>query len=233
VSSSSAPTRRQAQYYPAFLDLADRKVVVVGAGPIAAGKVRGLLPCAPDPLLVVAPEACHFIVEQAEAGSLEWQARPFDEADLEDAHLVIAATADRAVNASVAAAARQRGLPVLAVDDPTNCDFIAPAVVRRGDVVVAVSTNGRSPALARRTRDRLEESLPPYWGSLLDAAAAARQRLRGHRASATPERWQAALNGDVEQLAAAGATEQATEELVRRLLPERTDGPTILAKERA
>jgi siroheme synthase-like protein len=189
--------------------------------------VRGLLPCEPDPLLVVAPEASPFIREQAAAGRLQWQARPFDEADLEDAHLVIAATADRAVNAHVAAAARQRGLPAMAVDDPTNCDFIAPAVVRRGDVVVAVSTNGRSPAVARRTRDRLEQSLPPYWGSLLDAAAEARERLRGRCASVTPERWQAALNSDVERLAAAGATQQAVEVLVRQLLQE--DGATSVA----
>jgi uroporphyrin-III C-methyltransferase/precorrin-2 dehydrogenase/sirohydrochlorin ferrochelatase len=120
----------------------------------------------------------------------------------------------------VAAEARRRGVPVLAVDDVPNCDFIAPALVRRGDVTVAVSTSGRSPAMARRTRERLQQALPPYWADLLDVAAAARETLGETRALIDPDRWQAALEGEVERLVADGQLATATELLVKKL--ERT-----------
>src|SRR5919197_4987032 len=118
------------QYYPAFLDLRRRRVVVVGGGEVATGKVRGLLPCGPEPLVVIAPEASTFIRGQAAAGRLEWHARPYQDGDLAGAYVAFAATDDRALNATVARDARQRGVPVLAVDDVPNCDFIAPAIVK-------------------------------------------------------------------------------------------------------
>jgi uroporphyrin-III C-methyltransferase len=105
----------------------------------------------------------------------------------------------------------------LAVDDVPNCDFIAPALVRRGDVTVAISTGGRSPAMARRTRERLEHALPPFWGDLLDVAATARERLGATRALIEPDDWQTALDGEVEQLAEDGALAEATDVLLRRL----------------
>src|SRR2546430_6002475 len=158
---------RGAQYFAAFLDLLNKKVVVVGGGKIATSKVRALLPCRPQPLLVVAPRASGFIRRAAEAGQLQWLARDYAHGDLTGAALAFGATDDRDLNARVADEARQLGIPVLAVDDVPNCDFIAPALVRRGDVTVAISTSGRSPAMARRTRERLEHELPRYWGDLL------------------------------------------------------------------
>src|SRR5437764_403124 len=154
---------RGAQYFAAFLDLLNKKVVVVGGGKIATSKVRALLPCRPQPLLVVAPRASAFIRRAAEAGQLQWLARDYAHGDLTGAALAFGATDDRDLNARVADEARQLGIPVLAVDDVPNCDFIAPALVRRGDVTVAISTSGRSPAMARRTRQRLERALPSYW----------------------------------------------------------------------
>src|SRR5205085_6480864 len=126
-------------------------------------------------------------------------------------------TDDRALNARVAADARRLGVAVLAVDDVPNCDFIAPALVRRGEVTIAISTAGRSPAMARRTRERLEQTLPAYWGDLLEVAAAARERLAPTRALVEPDRWQTALDGEVEHLAASGALAEATDRLVRDL----------------
>src|SRR5262245_4848417 len=159
-------------YFPAFIDLAHHKVVVVGAGTVATTKVRALLPCRPEPLLVVAPTASTFIAQAAERQELVWRKHEYAPGDLEGATLVFGATDDRALNARVAADARALGIPVLAVDDVPNCDFIAPALVRRGDVVVAISTGGRSPAMARRTREVLDAALPGYWGDLLGVAAA-------------------------------------------------------------
>ena len=211
------PADRGVPYFAAFLDLLNKKVVVVGGGRVATTKVRALLPCGPSPLRVIAPHASAFIQTAARNGELVWLQRDYAHEDLEGAALAFGATDDRAQNATVAADARRLGVPVLAVDDVPNCDFIAPALVRRGDITIAISTGGRSPAMARRTRERLELALPPSWADLLEVAASARDRLGSTRALIDPERWQSALDGDVERLAEGGKLAQATEQLLRRL----------------
>src|SRR5438094_1824414 len=211
---------RSVPYFAAFLDLVRRKVVVVGGGNVATTKVRALLPCQPAPLVVVAPEVSAFIRRAADAGQLDWCQRDYAAHDLHGATLAFAATDDRVFNSRVAADARRLGVAVLAVDDVPNCDFIAPALVRRGDVTVAISTGGRSPAMARRTRELLERALPGSWGDVLEVAAAARARLGATRQLIDADRWQTALDGEVERLAQAGALEEATDLLVTKL--ERT-----------
>jgi uroporphyrin-III C-methyltransferase/precorrin-2 dehydrogenase/sirohydrochlorin ferrochelatase len=208
---------RGVPYFPAFLDLLHKKVVVVGGGRVASTKVRSLLPCQPDPLVVVAPHATPAIQRGAADGRLLWHPREYAASDLDGAALAFGATDDRQLNARVAADARRQGIPVLAVDDVPNCDFIAPSIVRRGDVTVAISTAGRSPAMARRTREILDVALPPYWGTLLDVAAAARERLGGTRSVIDPNRWQSALGGEVEYLTSIGALQEATNLLVKKL----------------
>ena|SRR5436305_2687882 len=214
---------RSVPYYPAFLDLLDKRVVVVGGGEIATGKVRGLLACRPSPLVVIAPEVSAEIGERAAAGQLTWLPRAYRDGDLAGADLAFGASDDRCVNAQVAAEARRRGVPVLAVDDVDNCDFIAPALVRRGDVVIAVSTGGRSPAMARRAREQLDRLVPAHWGALLDVAATARERLGGQRVP--PEVWQRALDIDLEELVIAGETEAAVACLLARLVAPGPLGP--------
>jgi uroporphyrin-III C-methyltransferase/precorrin-2 dehydrogenase/sirohydrochlorin ferrochelatase len=211
---------RGVPYFATFLDLLHKRVVVVGGGKVATTKVRALLPCRPAPLIVVAPRASAFIRRAAAAGDLEWRPRAYAADDLAQAALAFGATDDRALNARVAGDARALGVPVLAVDDVPNCDFIAPALVRRGDVTVAISTGGRSPAMARRTRERLERALPAFWGDLLEVAAAARDRLGETKSLIEPDRWQTALDGEVERLTAAGALAAATDSLLSNL--ERT-----------
>ena len=213
----TSPADRRVPYFAAFIDLVRKKVVVVGGGKVATTKVRALLPCQPAPLLVVAPDASAFIRAAAAAGQLEWRQRAYDPEDLCAAALAFAATDDRALNARVANDARRLGVAVLAVDDVPNCDFIAPALVRRGDVTVAISTGGRSPAMARKTRERLDRALPGAWADLLEVAAAAREQLGATRPLIDPEHWQTALDGEVERLTEAGALEAATALLVRRL----------------
>jgi uroporphyrin-III C-methyltransferase/precorrin-2 dehydrogenase/sirohydrochlorin ferrochelatase len=216
----TAPADRGVPYFAAFLDLLGKRVVVVGGGKVASTKVRALLACRAAPLIVVAPTATAFIRRAAEAGQMAWLQREYQAGDLHGAVLAFGATDDRGLNARVATDARQLGVPVLAVDDVPNCDFIAPALVRRGDVSIAISTGGRSPAMARRTRERLDSSLPAYWGNLLDVAATASERLGGTRSVIEPDRWQTALDGDVERLTEAGSLDEATDLLVRKL--ERT-----------
>jgi precorrin-2 dehydrogenase/sirohydrochlorin ferrochelatase len=200
---------RGVPYYPTFLDLTHKRVVVVGAGVIGSEKVHGLLPCRPDPLVVIAPHASDEVQHAAAAQQLVWLPRPYQEGDLTGAAVVFAATNDRTLNATVASEARRRHIPVLAVDDIPNCDLIAPAIVRRGDVVVAISTGGQSPAFARWLRERLDRAIPAHWGTMLTVAARARLALRAARRTASPDTWQVALGPDVEALAAQGEVNQA------------------------
>lgn len=209
---------REYPYYPAFLDLRHKRVVVIGGGVIGTEKVQGLLPCGAEPLVVVAPTASPLIQQAAAAGSVQWVQRAYSDGDLAGAAVAFAATNDRALNATVAGEARWRNIPVLAVDDVPNCDFIAPAIVRRGDVIVAISTGGRSPAFARWLRERLDAAIPSHWGYFLTVAAEARQRLRTLGQSATPDRWQEALDAEAEQLAATGQHQQAVERVLAHLI---------------
>ncbi len=211
---------RHYEYYPAFLDIVRKRVVVVGGGTIATQKVRGLLPCGAEPIIVIAPKVSALIREQVETGRVQWEEREYREGDLEDADLCFAATNDRPLNAEVAREARRRGIPVLAVDDIPYCDFIAPAVVKRGRLTVAVSTSGRSPALASHTRRKLERVVTPQWGDLLEVAAAVRDRLGPHKVHVSPEAWQHALDREVKRLVWSGNVEGAKELLWDRLAPE-------------
>ncbi|MBV8716065.1 MAG: uroporphyrinogen-III C-methyltransferase [Chloroflexi bacterium] len=210
------PAQRGVAYFAAFLDLLGKKVVVVGGGRVASSKVRALLPCQPAPLVVVAPKATQAIRRAANDGQLNWLQREYAAGDLAGASLAFGASDDRDLNARVAADARALGIPVLAVDDVPNCDFIAPALVRRGDLTIAISTSGRSPAMARRAREHLERALPPFWGDLLDVAAAARERLGATRSVVEPDAWQTGL-GEVEDLVRRGEVREATEVLARKL----------------
>src|SRR5262245_48545666 len=128
-----ARTERAARgvpYFAAFLDLVGKRVLVVGGGKVAASKVRALLPCQPGALLVVAPHATATIRSAAEQRQLTWLPRDYVPSDLtRDTALAFGATDDAALNAAVARDARAVGVPMLAVDDVPNCDFIAPALV--------------------------------------------------------------------------------------------------------
>ncbi|ACZ41498.1 siroheme synthase [Thermobaculum terrenum ATCC BAA-798] len=210
-------------YYPAFLDLCRKKVVVVGGGEIATGKVRGLIPCGPDPLVVIAPEVSDYIREKAIEGALTWIQREYTYGDLEGAYICFAATDDKSANAKVAKEARERNIPVLAVDDIPNCDFIAPAVVRRGRLVIAISTNALSPAIASHVRRKIERDFPPHWAHLLEVAATVRERLGPARFTIDPEEWQRALDDDLKSLVWEGKVDEATELLWSRLASDKVE----------
>src|SRR4029079_17566973 len=146
------------QLFPLFLKLAGRKVLVVGGGPVAAAKVAALRDAGAD-IAVVAPEGEPGLAELAASGAIAIARRSFDAADLDGAWLVVAA-ATPDVNRGVAAAAESRRLFVLAVDDPSASSAYGAGTLRRGGVTVAVSTDGRAPALAGLLREGLEAVLP-------------------------------------------------------------------------
>ncbi len=152
--------------FPMFLKLTARPCVVVGAGGIAEGKIEGLLQ-AEARVRVIAPEALARVQAWAEAGEIEWVAREYREGDLQGAFLAVAGTATAAVNRAVYAEANTRGVLCNAVDDPPFCDFYFPSIVRRGELQVAISTAGESPALAQRLRKEINAALPLDLGEWL------------------------------------------------------------------
>ena len=153
-------------FFPMMVKLEGRRCVVVGAGAVAEEKIAGLLPHLPQ-VTVVSPQATKKIQKQARAGILTWKQRRFRSNDVSESFLVIAATDSAAVNAAVFRACTARGVLCNSVDDPPNCDFFYPAVVRRGALQIAISTNGRSPALASRLRRELEQQFGPEWANWL------------------------------------------------------------------
>jgi precorrin-2 dehydrogenase/sirohydrochlorin ferrochelatase len=169
---------------------------VVGGGEIAEGKLDALI-AAGACVTVVSPEVRPKIDELAESHQLMLHRRDYTPVDLDGAYLVIAATDDRSVNARIASDARAAGIIVNAVDDPPNCDFFAVAVVRRGDLHVAISTNGRSPAFARWMRETLDESIPSEYGDLLGVLGEIRDSIRLHGPVPPYERWRAAITDSV------------------------------------
>lgn len=160
----------ESDLYIACLNLAGTRVLVVGAGRIGLEKIKGLLACDAD-VVVVAPEAEGEVRALAERNEITLSSKTFEPSDLEGALLVIAATADTEVNTNVYQAAIQRNMLVNVVDVPSLCNFILPAISRRGPIAVAVSTSGASPALAKRIRREIEEHVGDEYAvlaSLLD-----------------------------------------------------------------
>jgi uroporphyrin-III C-methyltransferase / precorrin-2 dehydrogenase / sirohydrochlorin ferrochelatase len=168
-------------YFPVFFDLAAQKVLVVGGGEVALRKVS-LLERTGASITVVAPDIAPELRQRAAAGKLQLALREFAPGDLDGARLVIVATSRRAVNRWIANLSEARNIPVNVVDDAQASRFIVPAIIDRDPVLVAVSTGGTSPVLARRLRERLEALIPARIGELASwlrgLRRASRQKLR-------------------------------------------------------
>src|SRR5579864_5615598 len=170
-----------------FLKLAGRDVLVVGAGRIGEPKIESLLR-AEAKVRVVAPDVTRKVAGHARAGRIVWEAREFMPADLDGTFLVIAATNSSEVNHEVFREAQRRNVLCNAVDDPEHCDFYYPAVVRRGQLQLAISTGGLSPALAQRLRRELEIQFSPEYAGWVDELGNARQGLLAGGLSAEDRR---------------------------------------------
>jgi siroheme synthase-like protein len=176
-----------------FVDLAGRRCVVIGGGAVAEGKVHGLL-AAGAAVTVVSPTVTAALDAAAGAGRITHARRRYRDGDLVDAALAVVATGDAAVNAAVAAEGWSRGVWVNAADDPAHCDFILPAVVRRGALAIAVSTGGASPALARAVREEIERTIGADYATLVEVAGEVRRALRAERRVVDAATWRAALD---------------------------------------
>jgi precorrin-2 dehydrogenase/sirohydrochlorin ferrochelatase len=152
--------------FPIFLKLTNRPCIVIGAGHLAESKIESLQ-AANARVTVISPAASDRIVAMADAGEITWQQREYTTGDLAGHFLVVAATNVPAVNRAVFAEAESTGVLINAVDDPPFCDFYFPSVVRRGDLQIAISTAGHSPALAQRLRKEINALLPLNTGDWL------------------------------------------------------------------
>jgi uroporphyrin-III C-methyltransferase / precorrin-2 dehydrogenase / sirohydrochlorin ferrochelatase len=161
--------------FPIFVKLEGRPVLFVGAGPVGESKIEGLL-MAGAVVTVVAPDATPRIRTLADEGRIVWRRRAFEPGDLNGAALVVAAV-PRHVATQIYEQARIRGVLVNSVDDPENCDFYYPAVVTRGDLQIAISTSGHSPALAQRIRVQLEQQFGPEYAAWIQQLGEARRDL--------------------------------------------------------
>ncbi len=201
-------------FYPVFLNLRGRRAVVIGGGAVAEQKVLGLLSAGAH-VTVVSPETTPRLAELAAAGEIDLRRRPYRSGDLAGARLAIGGTDDRAANAAVWAEAEREGVLLNAVDDLDHCSFIAPAIHREGDITVAVSTSGKSPALAARLRQRVTQLLGPAEARLCALLGELRPELaaRVPDSHARTALWYRIVDSDVIEFVRRGDTEGARERI--------------------
>jgi len=186
------------KYYPACLDISNRKCVVVGGGDVAERKVMRLLECGAKVVLVGKTMTAQLRMMRDE-GTIEHVSDDYREKYIEGAFLVIGATDRDDVNDTIFRDSSGRGILVNVVDDPARCTFIVPAVFQREDLLVAVSTGGKSPALARRLRESMEKHYGPEYGALLDIMGDLRERIlaRGGPSTDNRELFESVLDSDI------------------------------------
>jgi precorrin-2 dehydrogenase/sirohydrochlorin ferrochelatase len=184
------------KYYPVNLDVRNRDCLVVGGGAVGARKVSTLLDCGAR-VTVVSPETVAEVDRLAESGALILEKRPFSPSDLDGRFLVIGATDDEPLNRQIRGEAEKRQMLCNIADFPEGCNFILPAVVRRGDLIIAISTSGNSPAFAKRLRKQIEREFGPEYGLFLRLMGAIRGRLllQEHAPEAHKPLFEALIDG--------------------------------------
>ena len=206
-------------HYAVSLVLKGRKCVIVGAGAIAERRIEGLLESGAE-VVVIGSQATQAVRQKALAGVVSLIKREYRPGDLNGAFLAIAATNDRKVNKLIAAEAAAAGTLLNVVDDPELCVFITPSLLKRGDLTVAISTNGKCPAMARWVREDLEDHFPESYEYLVTAAAEARETLKQEGRQIAGEVWNAALGPVIDQFASEGEGGKAKQALLRLLRGE-------------
>lgn len=180
-------------YYPIFLNVKGKRCVVVGGGQVALRKVRMLVEHKAD-IEVISPVLCPKLQELADNEQIQVIPRQYQTGDLQRAIIVISATDDADINREVIKEARQSAILINVVDNPEKSDFIVPSYLRQGDISVAISTGGRSPALARKIRTILERELGSESTSLLDLIGEVRAEVKSLQMGIGGDAWQEALD---------------------------------------
>lgn len=206
------------EFLPVFFDIKGKPCAVIGGGDVASRKVALLLNSG-GCVTVVAPELCSTLKHQVESGAIQHIQSGFAPEHLNDAIIVIAATDDREVNKQVSELARTQRLPVNVVDDPDHCSFIMPSIIDRSPVIVAVSTGGSSPVLARLLRARLETLIPGTYGRLATLAEKFREKVKQHFTEPSQRRifWESVFQGPIAEMIFAGREDQANSALSKAI----------------
>lgn len=204
-------------YYPLLLNIQGKKCLVVGGGEVALRKAQMLLEHGAI-VEIVSPAFCPELKELVKDGAIRAIHRDYKPEDLNNALLVVAATDDARVNEKVATEARSTGIIVNVVDKPDISDFIVPSYFKHGDIIVAVSTSGKSPALARKIRSELERDLKAEYAQLAVVASEVRSELKQRGITASAEDWQKVLNlNSLVELLRRGKNKEAREIMLTRL----------------
>ena len=204
--------------YPINLDIGGKRCLVVGGGKVALQKAQEVLRCGAE-VKVVALSICDELGELADdsANSLELSRRAYEPSDLQGCLIAIAATGDPEVNRRVFQDGQQQGVLVNSADDPQNCHFTLPARVRKGDLLVTISTAGRSPAMASWLRRQIEAYLDEDTQQMLEVVAEVRDEIRAQGIPTEPLDWQTALDNGILELVREGKAAEAKSKILTSL----------------
>ena len=208
------------KYYPINLDIRNRNCLVVGGGSVGTRKVRTLLDCGAN-VTVVSPDATEKLRKLAESGDIRLKRRTYQSSDLAGMFLVIGATDDDALNRRVHSDAQRQNMLCNIADRPAVCNFILPAIVNRGDLIIAVSTSGKSPAFAKKLKKHFEKEFGEEYETFLRLMGAIRKKLlkKSHQPEAHKPLFERLISGNLPEMIKTGETAG-----INRLLSE-TLGP--------
>ncbi len=186
------------RYYPVCLDINQKPVLVVGGGDVGTRKVLTLVECGAH-VAIVSPDATKKLVQLATSGRIEWKRRAYRVSDLTGIFLVIGATNNEQVNQQISTQAQQLNLLCNIVDKPKACNFILPSIVRRGDLLISISTSGTSPAFAKQLRKKFEKQFGNEYADFLKLMGAIRKKLlaQAHEPEARKPLFESLLQNDL------------------------------------
>ncbi|MCC7092259.1 MAG: uroporphyrinogen-III C-methyltransferase [Nitrosomonas sp.] len=213
-------------FLPIFLNIRNKPCLVVGGGEVAIRKIYLLLQAGAH-VTVISPKLDPLLNDFVANGKIHYQATRFQPEHLQNISLVIAATNDQAINRQVSEAAQQHQIPVNVVDDPELCSFIMPSIVDRSPLLIAISSGGQSPVLARLLRAQLETMIPVAYAHLASIAGKFRQHVKQHFSHPEKRRifWEKTLQGPFTELILSGKEKAAQVYLLQTLQQERDDPP--------
>src|SRR5215211_4110661 len=216
--SSSLDQAAMNTYYPVYIQLREQPCVVIGGGKIAEGKVEGLL-AAQAKVTVISPDLTPPLRELAEDKQITYQARTYQPGDLTGAFMVICATDQAEINHQVWQKATANRQLVNVVDDTPRCNFIAPSILRKGDLTIAISTSGKAPALAVRLKERLQRELGPEYERFLELAGELREPLARHVPDFETRKalWYELVDSEILHVLA-GGDETSAREIISRVV---------------
>lgn len=208
------------KYYPVCLDIAERQCLVVGGGAVGSRKVKTLLACGAR-VTVISPAASSYILKQAEEDNITYHPRKYRLGDLQDMFLIIGATNDEELNVEIHREAESAGKLCNIADRPNACNFILPSIVSRGDLTIAISTSGKSPAFAKMLRKQLESEFGPEYADFLALMGSIRKQLlaESHEPEEHKPLFETLIDNGLLEMIAAGQKTQIDRLLSKTLGP--------------